>query len=69
LDRKKVMIRMEKPLEGCESFCHGASSKATTHAGDSQLAMAANIRMAKAEYSMAKKLVTPGSFSSCSGLK
>ena len=68
-DRKKVAMRMENPLAGCLRPCQGAFSMATTQAGESQEAMAANMRMAREAYSTAKKLVTPSSFSNCSGLK
>jgi hypothetical protein len=42
---------------------------ATIQDGESQEAMAANMRQAVAAYSSAKKAVTPGSLVSCSGLK
>ena len=59
--RKNVITRMLMPLPGCVMPCQGTSSQATTQAGLSQEAMAANIRQARAAYSMAKNSVTPGS--------
>jgi len=60
---------MLTPLPGCFKSCQGASSQATIQAGLNQEAIAANIRQAKAAYSIAKNSVTPGSFVSCPGLK
>jgi len=63
------MTRMLMPLPGCCMPCQGTSSQATTQAGLSQDAMAANIKQASAAYSMAKNSVMPGSFVNWPGLK
>jgi len=67
--RKKVITRMLMPLPGCFMFCQGTSSQATTQAGLSQEAIAANIRQASDAYSRAKNSVIRGSCMSLPGLK
>ena len=52
-DSRNVAIQTDRPLTGWDNLCHGASSIAITQAGLSHEAIAANIRMAMAEYSRA----------------
>ncbi len=60
---------MLMPLPGWFKLCQGTSSQATTQAGLSHEAIAANIRHASAAYSKAKNSVILGSFIRLSGLK
>ena len=60
---------MVAPWAGCGICSQGAHSAATTQAGLSHEAMAANINAASAAYSSAKKSVTCASCAETSGLK
>ncbi len=57
------------PFPGWLMPCQGTSSQATTQAGLSHEAIAANIRQAREAYSRAKNSVILGSFIRLSGLK
>jgi len=67
--KKNVATRMLMPLPGWFMSCQGTSSQATTQAGLSQDAIAANIRQASDAYSRAKNSVIRGSFIRLPGLK